>query len=75
MPVGWKNLKKYKINVSYGIQLNTKLDSKLRYSKTKARERRLKLQNLEEALTECAEMRFRSKYKKYGGTRGSSDGI
>ena len=41
--------------MSYGIQLNTKLDSKLRYSKTKARERRLKLQNREEALTECAE--------------------
>ena len=53
--------------IKYKIRQQT-----IRYSKTKACKRRAKLQNLEKDLKECAgKMRFRSKYKKSGGTRVS----
>ena len=48
----------------------------IRYSKTKARERRAKLQNLEKDLKECAEKCDSDpKPKKSEGTRVSSDGL
>ena len=50
--------------IKYKIRQQT-----IRYSKTKARERRANLQNLEKDLKEC------TKYKKSGGTRVSSDRI